>query len=156
MEYVLETDVRGKQVPRKIGLQPVMRDQIEYEFGVVFDIGSDHCATCSKDRTNLFIDQHFQITEATGTQLLDWLNSAPEPKPEPTIQEQLATEMSDIDSEVLSAFLIEKKMSADGSILAVSDDYAQKAMLMLPRLRDSINKFRRQANMIEPATQIQS
>lgn len=33
-EWVIEEDSRGKKVPRKIGMAPVQRDQIEYEFDV--------------------------------------------------------------------------------------------------------------------------
>jgi hypothetical protein len=37
MDYVLEPDIRGKMAPRRIGMAPVMRDGIEYEFTTVFD-----------------------------------------------------------------------------------------------------------------------
>lgn len=36
-EYVLEDDGHGKKVPRKIGMAPVQRDGMEYEFDVVGD-----------------------------------------------------------------------------------------------------------------------
>jgi hypothetical protein len=94
MDYVLEQDIRGKLVPRKVGLAPVMRDGIEYDFSTIFEGDLDHYVSVSKDRTGLFVDQRFQITEETGRQLLEWLNSvpeaveaavgAPEPKPENT------------------------------------------------------------------------
>ena len=34
-EYVMEPDVRGKMIPRKVGLAPIQRDGLEYEFDVV-------------------------------------------------------------------------------------------------------------------------
>lgn len=72
-EYVLEANDRGKQVPRKIGTAPIMREGIEFEFTTVFDIAVEtHTATCSKDRTGLFAGQDFQITEDTGRQLEKW------------------------------------------------------------------------------------
>jgi hypothetical protein len=74
-EYVLETNDRGKQVPRKIGLAPVQRDGVEYEFTVVMDIDIDHKAAASKDRTTLFDGWRDTITEGTGRQLLQWLES---------------------------------------------------------------------------------
>ena len=37
-EYVLEEDSRGKKVPRKIGMAPIQRDGLEYEFTVVGDL----------------------------------------------------------------------------------------------------------------------
>jgi hypothetical protein len=78
MDYVLETNEKGKQVPRKIGLAPIMRDNIEYEFTTVFDVTMDHNTKTSKDRTGLFGDSIFQITEDTGKQLLTWLDKGEE------------------------------------------------------------------------------
>ena len=77
MDYVLEPDIRGKMVPRRVGMAPVMRDGIEYEFAVVFDGDLEHYVTTTKDRTGLFVDQRFQITQETGYQLLEWLKTAP-------------------------------------------------------------------------------
>ena len=75
-EYVLEANDRGKQVPRKIGTAPIMREGIEFEFTTVFDIAVEtHTATCSKDRTGLFAGQDFMITEDTGRQLEAWRKS---------------------------------------------------------------------------------
>ena len=49
-EYVLEEDSRGKKMPRKIGLAPVQRDGMEYEFDVVADIDHDHTFVVTKTR----------------------------------------------------------------------------------------------------------
>ncbi len=73
MDYILELNLEGKQVPKKVGMAPIMRDGIEYEFVTVFDAQADHEVTTSKDRTGLFTDQKFQITEATGQKFLDWM-----------------------------------------------------------------------------------
>jgi DNA polymerase III delta prime subunit len=74
-EYVVETNERGRSVPRKVGLAPVMRDGIEYEFTTVFDIDLSHQAATSKDRTGLFTDKVFQVTEETGQQIAEWLTT---------------------------------------------------------------------------------
>ena len=50
MAYVLETDEKGHQVPRKIGLQPVQREGLEYEFDVVADMDQDNTLVVSKSR----------------------------------------------------------------------------------------------------------
>ena len=52
-DYVLTENDRGKQVPVKVGLAPVQRDDVEYEFDIMFTIGRDHIATTSKDVTFL-------------------------------------------------------------------------------------------------------
>ena len=72
-EYILETNAKGKEVPKKVGTAPVMRDGIEYEFSTVLEIGMDHNATPSKDRTGLFVDRTFRIEEQTGELIAGWL-----------------------------------------------------------------------------------
>lgn len=73
MEYILQENERGKQVPQKVGMAPIMRDGVEYEFTAVFDLDMHHQAQASKDRTNLFDDRIFKITEETGAQIMQWL-----------------------------------------------------------------------------------
>jgi len=41
MEYVLEENDRGKKVPKKVGLAPVQREGMEYEFDFIFDLDGD-------------------------------------------------------------------------------------------------------------------
>ena len=78
MAYELQEDEKGKKKPVKIGLAPVQRDDTEYEFDVVLDIGRDHVATASKDVT--FLDRFGQIiTPELGKQLSEWLNNGEEP-----------------------------------------------------------------------------
>lgn len=80
-EYVLEEDSRGKKVPRKVGMAPVQRDGMEYEFTVMMDIALDHTAATTKDRTGIFDGQYFKITKDTGKALLGWLESGKEALP---------------------------------------------------------------------------
>ena len=78
-DEIVEDD-RGKKAPKKIGLAPVQRQGLEYEFTVVLDLDADsHIATASKDRTGLFDGRHFVITAATGRELAAWLDSGTEP-----------------------------------------------------------------------------
>ena len=75
-EYVMETNAKGKEVSKKVGTAPVMRDGIEYEFSTVLEIGMDHNATPSKDRTGLFTDKTFRIDERTGELIAGWLSGS--------------------------------------------------------------------------------
>jgi hypothetical protein len=50
MEYAMEKDANGKLTVRKIGLQPVQRDGMEYEFDLVGDLDQDHNFGVSKTR----------------------------------------------------------------------------------------------------------
>lgn len=78
-EYVLETNDKGKQQPKKVGMAPVQREGMEYEFTVMLDVDMNHVASASKDRTSLFDGQFFKITRETGETLLQWLESGSEP-----------------------------------------------------------------------------
>jgi hypothetical protein len=84
-DYVLEVNDKGKSAPRKVGLAPIQREGMEYEFTTVFDVGMDHSAATSKDRTGLFNGFLEKLNTKHGKDLLNWLNSAqPEQEPEPT------------------------------------------------------------------------
>lgn len=54
MEYVLEeiTNASGKKVmsPKKVGLAPIQRQGMEYEFDIVCDLDTDHMLKVSKTR----------------------------------------------------------------------------------------------------------
>ena len=82
-EYVLETNDKGKQMPKKVGMAPVQREGMDYEFTVVFDLDANHNATPSKDRTATFDGQIFTPSVKTGQTLKKWLESgADTPEPE--------------------------------------------------------------------------
>lgn len=83
-EYVLEPNDKGKLVPHKIGLAPIQRDGMEYEFTLVMDIDASHKVTVSKDRTGLFEDWYDKVTPETGQKIMAWLDrgaAAPIVKP---------------------------------------------------------------------------
>ncbi|KJJ38744.1 AAA family ATPase [Aequorivita vladivostokensis] len=74
-DYVLQQK-DGKFVPEKVGLKAVQRDDVSYEFTIVFDLDIKHFATASKDRTNLFSGRpEFLISTATGKRILEWCTS---------------------------------------------------------------------------------
>ena len=72
MDYAIDTDERGKKSIRKVGLAPIMRDGIEFEFSLVLDLDMNHKAVASKDRTRLFDGKIEEITESTGEILNNW------------------------------------------------------------------------------------
>src|ERR1017187_7435424 len=72
-EYALEVDDKGKNSVKKLGLAPVQREGMEYEFTVFFDISQDHYAKATKDRTNMFGNEIFIMDEQTGVRLSKWL-----------------------------------------------------------------------------------
>jgi len=72
MEYVIENNGQRNNV-RKVGLAPIQRDDVQYEFTVYFELSQEHVAVASKDRTNLFDGKYFTPNEQTGRLLIEWL-----------------------------------------------------------------------------------
>lgn len=66
----------GKLKVQKLGLAPIQRDGMEYEFTTVFDVAMDHKAAVSKDRTGLFEGRIETITKKVGEELMTWLSGA--------------------------------------------------------------------------------
>lgn len=93
-EYVMEANAHGKLTPRKIGLAPVQRDGMEYEFDVVGTMNDENTLVISKTRCSdlsggVYEKPNGKVTDA----LKAWLTGAkPEPKatnvlisPKPTL-----------------------------------------------------------------------
>ena len=77
--YEVQQDGDKKKVV-KVGLAPVQREGLEYEFTLVLDLSIEgHVATATKDRTGIFDGKYFTPNQETGSQILNWLNSG---KPE--------------------------------------------------------------------------
>ncbi len=77
MEYVLEEDSRGKKVPKKVGMAPVMRQGVEYEFTMCGDIDLEHRLLFTKSRCSALADvmvQPGRAADAAQT-FRDWLQS---------------------------------------------------------------------------------
>lgn len=76
-DYILETNEKGKQQPRKVGMAPIQRDGLEYEFTLVFDVNMNHMATASKNRTTLFSDEEpiDLRNPAVAASLRTWLDT---------------------------------------------------------------------------------
>lgn len=79
MDYVLEQNDKGKSVPRKIGLAPVQRDGMEYEFDLVGELNSDNDLQVTKTRAGQFVPNG-SIWPKPGEQfagaILAWLEGA--------------------------------------------------------------------------------
>jgi hypothetical protein len=74
MEY-MQTEDNGKKKVEKVGLAPVQRDGLTYDFTIVFDVAMDHLTQVSKDRTGIFADKIFKISEDTGETIKKWIES---------------------------------------------------------------------------------
>lgn len=94
-EWVLETDSKGRQVPRKVGLGAQQDKNITYEYTVSLVIEQDtHIAHADKDNTKLFDGRYDILTEKDGAALYDWANDSEIP---PTVREPKKFEEQAID-----------------------------------------------------------
>lgn len=93
VEYVVE-NVNGRNQVRKVGLQPVQRDGLEYEFTVVGDVTQEHDLIITKTRAAFLKDQVIrEAGEDLGRELAGWLS-----KGEPTAAKPAKTASeSDMD-----------------------------------------------------------
>lgn len=78
-EYAVDKDDKtGKVTVRKLGLEPEQRKGMEYEFTIFFELDANHTALGAKDRTSLFDQKFFTITEDTGRTIMKWLEGGSE------------------------------------------------------------------------------
>jgi DNA polymerase III delta prime subunit len=84
-DYVIE-EVNGKKVPRKVGMAPVQRDGVEYEFDVVADLDVAGNLSITKTRCPELsgaLLKHADVA-SMGEKLRAWLSDgAPAPAPAP-------------------------------------------------------------------------
>lgn len=86
--YVIEKNEKGRDAPRKVGLEAVQRDGLEYELTIVFEVGMGHRATTSKNRTTLFSDNESidLVSPEVATSIREWLADGKEPEaPRPAL-----------------------------------------------------------------------
>jgi AAA domain len=76
MEYIMEEDSRGKKVPRKVGMAPIQRDGMEYEFDIVCDLDLEKNLIVTKTRCDGFDGRIInKPNEQIGKEISSWLMS---------------------------------------------------------------------------------
>lgn len=82
-EYVVETDQRGKAVPRRIGTKAVQREGMEYEFDIVADMDLEHILKVSKSRCSEIDGATVACPDLSFLQpIRRWLAIGDEPRPD--------------------------------------------------------------------------
>lgn len=104
MEYVQEKDDRGKTAIRKIGLAPVQREGMEYEFDVIGSMDMDNVMVVTKSRCSAI---HGQVIRKPGADLAGtlygWLSSGVEAAPRlPSLLRNPHTSEANSDSEEIA------------------------------------------------------
>lgn len=114
-DYAMVAGEAGRKASiQKLGMAPIQREGMEYEFTLSLDMGMSHDATASKDRTGLFDGRIFKPTSATGEELLAWLTSgaAAQDAPEESGKGDAATNGADPAQAILERDDLNRKMMA--------------------------------------------
>lgn len=76
MEYVQEQDEHKRTVIRKVGMSPIQRPGMEYEFDILCDIDWAHIMSVSKSRCSAIADAQIDKPGAEFIQpVIEWLTS---------------------------------------------------------------------------------
>jgi hypothetical protein len=121
-EYVLETNEKGKSSPRKVGLAPQQRDNLEFEFTVVFEIDQKtNTAVCSKDRTSLFQGMSpVRLSKDTGEQIRSWLDAGANSAPQAQVKEVKSDSRKLSDAERNKLLLLARNAGFDSLDTAIA------------------------------------
>ena len=92
MEYMIDQE-GGKMSVKKIGLQPIQRAGMEYEFDVVLDMDWDHRAVVSKTRMSSIADKvYLKPGKELGQEIAAWLGTGEAVRPEPLVEKEAEVE----------------------------------------------------------------
>jgi DNA polymerase III delta prime subunit len=82
IHYTMETNDRGKTEPKRIGLEPIQREGMEYEFDITGQMNSAHEWVIEKTTCPALVDKVIPKPGAeTAKIILDWLTSGTKAKP---------------------------------------------------------------------------
>lgn len=81
-EWALDQDERTKKSkPVRVGLAPEQGKGIEYEFDILLELNTEHCAAVIKDRTGRFQDRIIEKPgESFGKEIVAWLSEGADPQ----------------------------------------------------------------------------
>lgn len=101
-EYLAVADAAGKIQVKKLGLAPLQRDGLDYDFISVFDLDQpSHVAICTTDHTGLFENFAELLEEKHGQILRTWLDNGVAETPATTAL--IGTEKSESEKETSGA-----------------------------------------------------
>ena len=156
VEHVIE-QVNGRSVVRKVGLQPVQRDGLEYEFTVVGDVTQDHELIVTKTRAAWLKDQIIrEAGEELGKKLAAWLADGTAPAAVyPRVFQAAATRPSDVSlvQQVREYIGSAKTVRTLGRIGDRVDTLASEGQLTEEEADDIRSRIAARHEQIEPTTQ---
>lgn len=152
-KYEVSTSETGKLSVEKLGLQPVQRDSLEYEFQIVFSINMEHVATTLKDNSGLFEGYPQRIEKEVGEQLHAWLKDGKDVFAEKRAKEAAEAEEKKAMIETIRAY--EKAPNKDlaafatKGIKATEKKFGTLEKLPLGTLQTILGKFSDEQKRLE-------
>lgn len=127
MDYVMETNEQGKITGiRKVGLAPVQRPGMEYEFDLVCDIDWNHILYVSKSRCSAVADARVEKPGPAFLQpVMDWLNSGVPQHPDPVFQPAASPEPELSLNDIVGIYGAEAVMAANGGKIPETSEELQ-------------------------------
>ncbi len=147
MSYVQEKDEKGRTVVRKVGLQPVQREGVEYEFDVIADMDGATMAVTKSRCSKLQNKRFFEPGRDVAKILLDWLDQGEaEEKPAPVRAREEAHANS---PDMLDAAATEEQQERVAACLlnAGLDRFTDNIPLLLARLQEISRKRQQPADI---------
>lgn len=136
MEYIQETDANGKVTIRKMGMAPIQRPGMEYEFDLVCDMDWAHILSVSKSRCSAVADMK---TEKPGpafiAPVLEWLSAGavqmPTPPPASAPQPAAPSAPKFSLDDLISAFGAERILAVNQGMIPGTEDEVQAVAMKL-------------------------
>jgi hypothetical protein len=158
VEHVLEVNEKGQQVPRKIGMAPVQRPGMEYEFDLYLSMDWSHVGTVTKTRCRA-VDGVACVKPGAAfmAPVVAWLNegAAPAPISLPPLRirdEQLAVIIQLLDALGTPVEKAKHELVKRYSVLEFADLHADQADELIKRLQKQAEaKGAKQAVAATPA-----
>jgi hypothetical protein len=129
-EYVVEKGPNGKSSPRKVGLAPIQRDGIEFEFDVVAELTHDNEWITGKTRCSALARRAVSLASPGATagiarEIVSWLTDGP---PAPHAAHDAAAEVAAPPGQVVAKELVAAPVAA-----AEEESAADRALAYLSR-----------------------
>ena len=154
VEHVVE-QVNGRTQVRKVGLQPVQRDGLEYEFTIVGDVTQDHELIITKTRAAWLKDQIIrEAGEELGRKLAAWLAEGSAPV-ESRVFDPVASPTADdvpLFQQIREYILTAKNVRTLGRIGDRIDELSSDGQLTADQAADLRGLVGVRHDEIEPAT----
>ncbi|MBF0502983.1 MAG: AAA family ATPase [Candidatus Riflebacteria bacterium] len=152
-DYVIEKDDRGKSTVKKVGLCPVQRDGVEYEFDIIGELSQENVMVISKSRNP---ELQGSVIKKPGKdlaeKLLTWMKAAPPVEPSPAkITGPNQKSEPPVPLDIIQIMDLAKKLKLNGTFSLVIQEIIGRQVVSLDQCsaaeRAQINlEFRRRLN----------